>query len=81
MAIEAPRGTMATMARLKTEERATIRDLWICGLLLAGFLLGSPAWWVLSSAMEASAYNRLTGAHATTWDAMWVSLRVQESPK
>jgi phage shock protein PspC (stress-responsive transcriptional regulator) len=26
--------------------------------------------------MEAKAYNRLTGAKATAWDAMWVELRV-----
>jgi hypothetical protein len=37
--------------------------------------------WVVSSWQEAKAYNRLTGAHATTWDAMWVELRVQSQPK
>ena len=37
--------------------------------------------WVISSWQEAQAYNRLTGAHATTWDAMWVELRVQSQPK
>ena len=31
--------------------------------------------------MESKMYNKLTGAHTTMWDAMWVELRVQESPR
>ena len=49
---------------------------WVLGffaVLLAFFMVV----WVFKSAMEAKAYNRLTGADATTWEAMWVSLRVQ----
>ncbi len=54
---------------------------WIVfGAIVALLLLG-PTWWIFSSSMEAKAYNRLTGAHATTWDAMWVQLRVQERPQ
>lgn len=30
---------------------------------------------------ESQTYNRLTGAHTTWWDALWVELRVQDSPK
>jgi hypothetical protein len=30
---------------------------------------------------ESRTYNRLTGAHTTTWDALWVELRVQEGTK
>lgn len=37
--------------------------------------------WVFGSAMEARAYNNVTGKHVSTWDAMWIELRVQESPK
>ena len=37
--------------------------------------------WVFSSSMEAAAYNRVTGKHVSTWDAMWIELRVQESVK
>lgn len=44
-------------------------------------VVGLPSFWVIASALEARAYNRLTGAHATTWDAMWVELRVQGEPK
>ena len=37
--------------------------------------------WVFASWQESRSYNRLTGAETTTWDAMWVDLRVQESPR
>lgn len=37
--------------------------------------------WVFQSAMEAKAYNRATGSEVTTWDAMWIELRVQAGPK
>ena len=53
---------------------------WICVAGLIFCLLGGPAIWVLSSYNEAMVYNKLTGAHVTTWDAMWVELRIQEQP-
>lgn len=30
---------------------------------------------------ESATYNRLTGAHTTAWDALWVELRVQDTTK
>lgn len=48
-----------------------------CAVLVAV----AAATWVLPSYFEAKAYNRLTGASATTWDAMWVQLRVQNDSK
>ena len=54
---------------------------WLTIAAIAAIVLGAPASWVVKSYFEAQAYNRLTGAHATTWDAMWVELRVQDSPK
>ena len=33
--------------------------------------------WFGASAMEAKAFNRATGKNVSTWDAMWVKLRVQ----
>ena len=30
--------------------------------------------WVGMSHQEAAAYNRLTGANVSTWDAMWIQL-------
>lgn len=31
--------------------------------------------------MESRTYNKLTGAKTTWWDAIWVELRVQDTPK
>jgi hypothetical protein len=36
--------------------------------------------WVIQSHFEAAAFNRVTGKHVSTWDAMWIELRVQEGP-
>jgi hypothetical protein len=35
--------------------------------------------WVGASSMEASDFNRVTGKNVSTWDAMWISLRVQDA--
>ena len=32
--------------------------------------------WSVQAMMEAKSFNRLTGANVSTWDAMWVELRV-----
>lgn len=37
--------------------------------------------WVFYSANEAAAYERITGKKVSTWDAMFVELRIQESAK
>lgn len=37
--------------------------------------------WVFGSMMEAEAFNRATGKHVSTWDAMWIELRVQEGAR
>lgn len=39
-------------------------------ILLAG--------WIIKSNMEAKAFHRVTGKRVSTWDAMWIELRVQE---
>lgn len=55
--------------------------------LLAGLIVGGAALllflgiWVFASAMEARAYNNVTGGNVSTWDAMWIELRVQAEPK
>lgn len=36
---------------------------------------------IMQPYFESSTYNRLTGAHTTYWDALWVELRVQDAPK
>lgn len=50
-------------------------------LLVTAVLLILIGAWVGMSAMEAAAFNRITGKHVSTWDAMWVELRVQEGPR
>lgn len=50
--------------------------VWIAIILVAGLL-----WWVGTSHFEARAYERITGKHVSTFDAMFVSLRVQSEAK
>lgn len=33
--------------------------------------------WVLPASLEAAAYNRATGSQVSTWDALWLELRVE----
>jgi len=35
---------------------------------------------ILPPYFESDAYNRLTGAKTTYWDAVWLELRVQDQP-
>jgi hypothetical protein len=37
--------------------------------------------WTTKSHFEAATYRKLTGIEVTTWDAMWVELRVIEPGK
>ena len=37
--------------------------------------------WVVKSYFEARAFNRVTGKNVSTWDAMFIELRVQEPSK
>ena len=50
-------------------------------LAVGGIVVALCAAHVFASTQEARAFNRLTGAHATTWDAMWTELRVQAPPE
>jgi hypothetical protein len=50
----------------------------LLALIVGGLALGI---WIFASAMEARAYNRVTGANVSTWEAMWVELRVQGAPE
>lgn len=47
---------------------------------LAGVVLLFLGGWYGWSYLEAQSYNRLTGSQVTTWDAMFVDLRVQAEP-
>lgn len=47
--------------------------------MLAVVFLLAGCWSWVSAYNEAATYRRLTGKEVTTWDALWVDLRVQES--
>jgi hypothetical protein len=49
--------------------------------VLAAWVGVAAAVWVVASHFEARAFNRATGADVSTWDAMFVELRVNSSPK
>ena len=55
-----------------------IVELIIFVVIMVGVLAASSADWVVTSHYEAKTYSRLTGKEVTTWDAMWLELRVQE---
>jgi hypothetical protein len=44
-------------------------------------IIMAPIHWIAASHFESKAYNQITGANTTTWDAMWLELRVQGSPE
>ncbi len=48
-------------------------------LIFITVVLGIP-YWIWQSSMEAAAFNNATGNHVSTWDAMWIELRVQDAP-
>lgn len=54
---------------------------WCVVALFVMFVVACGSAYVLISGQEAAAFNRLTGGQATTWDAMWTSLRVVGSEK
>ena len=58
---------------------------WLWDLLpvwatLATLFVAAGAW-IVQSHFEARAFNRVTGSDVSTWDAMWVELRVQEDSR
>lgn len=60
------------MARLKRDDTAAVYYM-----LLAALAVLLAVTWLLA-AQESRTFNRLTGAHTTAWDALWVELRVQD---
>ena len=49
--------------------------------MAAAFIFVAVSIWVFQSKMEARAFNSVTGKNISTWDAMWIQLRVQEASK
>lgn len=51
-----------------------IAAFWLAtGLFAIGIIVGSAYF-------EASSYNRITGSNVSTWDALWLDLRVNGEP-
>ena len=50
----------------------------VCSAFLSAILVVCIACWVISSHFESKTYTELTGRSVTTWQAMWVQLRVIE---
>lgn len=50
-------------------------------MLIACMLFVTLSGWVSLSYFEAAAYRRVTGKQVTTWDAMFLDLRIQEPVK
>lgn len=53
----------------------------VAAVVLLLTLVVAAVVWVGVSWLEASSFNRVTGKNVSTWDAMWIDLRVQEAPK
>ena len=47
----------------------------IIGIVVAVLVLFIGLAW-FSASVEAKTYNRITGSDVTTWEAMWIELRV-----
>lgn len=63
------------MLKLDQDQRASC--LASALILVACGTIGMVAW-VTASHFEAQAFNRVTGNDVSTWDAMFIELRVQE---
>lgn len=49
--------------------------------LILIFLVVAIGGWVTFSYFEAKSYNNLTGNNVSTWNAMFLDLRVQDTPQ
>lgn len=55
-----------------------LKEWGIVAVLMAVLCVCALLLWVARSSCEASAYNHVTGKNVSTWDAMFLELRVQE---
>lgn len=58
-----------------------MKELIALGMIVTIAITVAATIWVVQSKMEASAFNAVTGKNVTTWQAMWIELRVQEGSK
>lgn len=64
----------------KAAAESAFRYFWSTVALAVLCLVVAVTIWATASYFEASAYNRVTGSSVSTWDAMWIELRVQAAP-
>lgn len=50
----------------------------VSAAFIAIAVVGSLSIWIVGSYFEANAFNEVTGRSVTTWQAMWVELRVSD---
>lgn len=66
------------MTNIRRSDTITVFEF---GIILALSIVFIAILSYVSASMEAAAYNRITGENVSTWDAMFVELRVDSSPK
>lgn len=66
---------------LCADMRSSRHEPAVAGCLVAVVLFLVAGWTYASAHFEAAAYERVTGKKVSTWDAIFLDLRVQESPK
>lgn len=67
--------TLETLGEWLCSWRWTFKTVIMLVMAVVLILIGAiwfQAW------MEAKAFNRVTGKNVSTWDAVWIELRVQE---
>lgn len=74
------------MSRVRIDEGEEKRS-WITpievvlAILIVGVLMSVPIRIIGGAYFEAQAYERVTGKHVSTWDAIFLDLRVEESTR
>lgn len=53
-----------------------MKDYFLLISIFVIFLLIFVCSWIFQSHMEAQSFNKITGENISTWDAMWVQLRI-----
>lgn len=53
-------------------------DVWKMVLVVVGIMALIGTFTIVKASFKANAYRNVTGKHVSTWDAIWLDLRVQE---
>lgn len=57
-----------------------LNENFVCASVIIFFLFFLICWPILSAYQEARVYKKVTGKDVSTWDALWVELRIEASP-